>query len=143
MNWGNKILALYLVFVAGIVLMVVKSSSQKTDLVTNDYYEKELKYQDKIDEMGRVTALTAPVKFDIKAGVMRIEFPADFAGKKLDGEVVLYYPADEKKDFKKSFSLIDNMLKVDIPAANRGLHQIQLSWSDGKATYYFEKKIFI
>ena len=61
MNWGYKILFVYIAFVAGILAMVFGSSSQKVDLVTPDYYAKELKYQDKIDELGRVAALSAPV----------------------------------------------------------------------------------
>ena len=40
---------LYAVFVAGIVFLVVKASSQKFDLVTKDYYEQELQYQNVID----------------------------------------------------------------------------------------------
>ena len=50
MNWGYKILMVYVIFIAGILLLVFKSSSQNQDLVTEDYYEQELKYQQKIDE---------------------------------------------------------------------------------------------
>ena len=56
MNWGYKILLVYLIFILGILFMVFKSSTQKTDLVTTDYYAKELKYQEKIDEMKQVVA---------------------------------------------------------------------------------------
>ena len=49
MNWGYKILFVYIAFIAGILLMVFKSSTQKRDLVTADYYAKELKYQERID----------------------------------------------------------------------------------------------
>ena len=45
MNWGYKIILVYVLFVAGIVFLVVRSSMENTDLVTSDYYEKELKYQ--------------------------------------------------------------------------------------------------
>jgi len=90
MNWGTKILIVYVVFIAGILLMVFKSSIQKTDLVTTDYYAKELKYQEKIDEMNRVSALSAPLEYVIKDNLLIIQFPKDFAGKKLVGEAVLY-----------------------------------------------------
>ena len=50
MNWGYKIMIVYLVFVAGIAVMVYNSAMQNIDLVTPDYYAKELKYQEKIDE---------------------------------------------------------------------------------------------
>jgi hypothetical protein len=143
MNWGTKILIVYVVFISGILLMVFKSSTQKTDLVTTDYYAKELKYQEKIDEMNRVSALSAPVEYVIKDNSIIIQFPKDFAGKKLVGEAVLYCPSDENKDIKKSFSVQDGLLQLDIPAANNGLYELHLSWQDGEVTYYFEKKIFI
>ena len=61
MNWGYKILLVYVVFVAGIMFLVFKSSSQKMDLVTTDYYAKELKYQQKIDAMNKVQKLSDTV----------------------------------------------------------------------------------
>ena len=143
MNWGTKILIVYVVFISGILFMVFKSSTQKTDLVTTDYYAKELKYQDKINEMNRVQALSAPVEFVIKDNALIIQFPKDFAGKKLTGEAVLYCPSDENKDLKNNFSVQDEPVKIIIPATNKGLHELHLSWQDGGVTYYFEKKIFI
>lgn len=143
MNWGKKILIVYVVFVLGIVFMVYKSSTQNADLVTTDYYAKELKYQEKIDEGKRVSALSAPVEYSIKENALTIKFPKDFAGKQLAGEAVLYCPSNEKKDFKKSFTLKDEPLQMDIPAGSKGLYELHLSWQDGGVTYYFEKKIFI
>ena len=143
MNWGKKILLVYVTFVLGILFMVYKSSSQKTDLVTTDYYAKELKYQDKIDEMGRVSSLSAPVVFEVKDNELIIQFPKDFAGRQLTGEAVLYCPSDENKDLKKDFSVMDQPLKIELPSTTKGLHELHLSWKQGNVTYYFEKKIFI
>ena len=143
MNWGTKIFIVFAVFVSGILLMVFKSSIQKTDLVTTDYYAKELKYQDKIDEMSRVAALSAPVQYVIRDNSLTIQFPKDFAGKKLIGEAVLYCPSDENKDIRQHFSVQDELLQINIPAVNRGLYELHLSWQDEGVSYYFEKKIFI
>jgi hypothetical protein len=143
MNWGTKILIVYVVFISGILFMVFKSSTQNTDLVTTDYYAKELKYQDKIDEMNRTGALSAPVEYVIRDNILFIHFPKDFAGKILIGEAVLYCPSDENKDIKKNFSVQDESLQLAIPASGSGLYELHLSWQDGSVTYYFEKKIFI
>ena len=143
MNWGTKIFIVFVVFISGMLLMVFKSSTQKIDLVTTDYYAKELKYQQKIDEMNRVEALSAPVKYVIKDNILFIYFPKDFSGKKLVGEAVLYCPSDEKKDIKKNFSVQDESLQMVIPATVSGLFELHLSWQDAGVTYYFEKKIVI
>ncbi len=143
MNWGYKILIVYIVFVLGILFMVFKSSVQKVDLVTTDYYAKELKYQQKIDEANRVNALSAPVKYEVKDNELIILFPKDFIGKILVGEAVLYCPSDENKDVKHNFSVQDSPVVMPIPAVKKGMYELHLSWQDGTVTYYFEKKIFI
>jgi hypothetical protein len=143
MNWGTKILIIYIVFVMGIVFMVFKSSVQNTDLVTTDYYAKELRYQEKIDEAGRTAALSAPLEYSIKDNALTIVFPKDFAGKQIAGEAVLYCPSDEKKDLKKNFSVKDEPLQMEIPSGSTGLYELHISWQDGGVTYYFEKKIVI
>lgn len=143
MNWGTKILVVYIAFVLGIVFMVFKSSSQKTDLVTKDYYAQELKYQEKIDESKRVAALSAPVTCNMRDRALIISFPKDFAGKTLAGEAVLYCPSDEKKDIKKSFSVVNDVVQIAIPAGSNGLYELHITWQENGTGYYFEKKIFI
>ena len=143
MNWGHKILFVYLAFVGGIVWMVIKSSSQKMDLVTTDYYAKELKYQDKIDEAKRTSALSKAIECNVVNEQLRIKFPNDFAGKEIKGNVALYCPSDEDKDFSQPFSLTGDQLNITLPKKNKGSNEVHISWVvDGK-NYYFEKKIFI
>ena len=143
MNWGYKILIVYAVFVIGIMFLVFKSSSQKMDLVTTDYYAKELKYQQKIDETNRVNALSAPVTCEIKSNELFILFPKDFSGKKIKGEVILYCPSDEDKDARQNFNILDTSLIVSIPSIKINEYELHLSWQVDGMSYYFERKIFI
>ena len=46
-------MAIYLVFVALIVMMVFKSCGQNMDLETKNYYAEELQYQTKIDALKK------------------------------------------------------------------------------------------
>ncbi|MGL6269890.1 MAG: FixH family protein, partial [Chitinophagaceae bacterium] len=64
-NWGYKIAVFYLVFIAGIMFLVIKSSRQQMDLVTTDYYAQELKYQDKIDQSKRADGLSEPIRHEV------------------------------------------------------------------------------
>jgi hypothetical protein len=143
MNWGYKILIVYAVFVSGILFLVVKSSSQKMDLVTTDYYAKELKYQQKIDEVNRVSALSAPVTCEIKNNELTILFPKDFSGKKIKGEAILYCPSDEDKDGTQNFDIINTPLIVSIPSIKINEYELHLSWQVDGIGYYFETKINI
>ena len=143
MNWGYKICIVYAVFVAGIMFMVLKSSDQKMDLVTTDYYEKELKYQDKIDETNRVCALSADLKYEIQKEQIIIYFPKDFTGKKITGKIELYCPSDEDKDLSQDFSVKDAAAVLKISTINKGKNELHISWQADGLKYYTEMKIFI
>jgi len=143
MNWGYKILIVYLVFVAGIAVMVYKSTTQKIDLVTTDYYAKELKYQDRIDAVKRTGALTSKVTYEVKDQTITLLLPAEFESKEASGTVMLYYPADNSKDVNKDFTTGNRSITIKIPATASGSYQLQLNWvADGHA-YYFEENLFL
>jgi hypothetical protein len=143
MNWGYKIVLVYGIFVAGILFMVFKSSSQKMDLVTADYYAKELKYQEKIDESGRTNALSEPLRYQVKDNLLQVHFPKDFAGKKIAGTAELYCPSNEERDVKKEFAIQDAALEISISAMNRGQYELHITWQVEGVNYYFEQKIFL
>lgn len=143
MNWGHKIIVVYAVFVAGMLFLAFKSSRQNTDLVSEDYYAKELVYQQKIDEVKRTTALSAPVQITLVNKEVSIQFPKDFATKKITGEVSLYCPSDEKKDRTQPFTVTDAAVNMVLPGNYHGLHYVKLSWTAEGITYYYEQKIFI
>jgi hypothetical protein len=143
LNWGHKILGFYLVFVAGIVYMVVRSSQQKVDLVTADYYGEEIRYQDRIDESGRASSLSAPIQYSIAQGLLTITFPKEFEGKSITGEVLVYCPSDDNKDIHRNIEVTGNTMKVTLPEVNKGAHILKVKWKAEGIAYYFEENIFI
>lgn len=143
MNWGYKILVVYLAFIAGILFLVFMSSNQKIDLVTTNYYDKELKYQQTIDATNRGNSLSEPVKYIVKDNNFIVQFPKDFEGKKLSGQVMLYCPSDEDKDILHNFSVNDSLVAVPIPPASNKHYELHLSWQADGINYYFEEKVVI
>jgi nitrogen fixation protein FixH len=142
-NWGYKIAAVYLIFVAGILYLVVQSSRQEVDLVTPDYYAQELRYQEKIDQRKRAAGLSEPVRYSLEPGAIRIRFPKEFAGKDITGDVLLYYPADSRKDVNAAILAEGNVMTLAIPEKRSGMHVLQVSWTSGGQSYYFEENLFI
>jgi hypothetical protein len=143
MNWGYKILSIYAIFIVGIMFMVFKSSSQNQDLVTSDYYEQELKYQDRIDDTQRANALSADVKYAIQNHELNIILPSEMKNTKIDAEVLLYCTADQTKDIRKSFSTENGAISFAVPASNKGLHELQLTWKANGTSYFYKHKIMI
>ena len=142
-NWGYKIAAVYLVFVAGIMYLVVQSSKHDVDLVTQDYYAEEIRYQEKIDQRTRAEALSEPVRFTLSDQSIHIRFPRESAGKEITGEVLLYFPADSKQDVRSAIQTSSNDMVLQIPGERRGMHILQVKWTVEGQTYYFEENLFI
>jgi hypothetical protein len=142
-NWGYKIAAVYLVFVAGMMYLVVQSSRQQVDLVTPDYYAQELKYQDRIDESQRADALSEQLQYSIDNNVLSIKFPSEFMGKPITGTVLLYCPANKENDISRSITVSDGRMNFTLPEKNKGAHELQVSWEVDGVKYYFGKSVFI
>lgn len=131
----------YITFAAGIVFLVFKASNQKFDLVTKDYYEQELRYQAVIDQSANTAKLSAPVTIQKTNSELQIGFPAEMNGKKKAIDFYLYYPADAKKDFRKTIEISQNEFAQPLPAAMKGQYELKLSWEVDGVKYYYEKKL--
>ena len=51
MNWGNKIILAFTLFVIFLGVLVYRSVNNNVQLVAPDYYEQELTYQHEIDKL--------------------------------------------------------------------------------------------
>lgn len=143
MNWGYKILTVYIIFIAGILFLVFKSSTQNQDLVTKDYYEQELKYQQVIDDTERANALSSEVKFELKKDEIAISLPKEMTGKKISAHILLYCTADKSKDIISDQVTETGMMHLSLPSKNKGLHELKINWQADGSSYYFEEKIMI
>ncbi len=143
MNWGKKILFIYLAFVAGIVFLVIKAMNQNQDLVTNEYYEQELKYQQRIDESNRTDSITNPVDVHYKKDSLNVVFSDFFSGNDIKGDVLIYCPDDEKKDVKQEFVLAKGVVSFAVPYHSVGFRHIKIYWSADGKSYYKEQDLFI
>jgi len=142
LSWGYKIMFVYIAFVVGMGVLVLKASNQKFDLVTKDYYDQELKYQQVIEQAANSSRLSAPVIIERNEGELRINFPGEMTNKKKLVDFYLYYAADAKKDFRKSFELNENESTQALPVGMKGMYELKLSWEAEGVKYYFEQKLF-
>jgi hypothetical protein len=142
-NWGYKIVLVYCVFVAGIMYLVVQSSRQQMDLVTDDYYAQEIKYQEKIDQSKRASALSEPIRFQLTEVGIEVNFPKEFDGKNIIGNALLYYPANEKKDVLASINTSQGKILIPIPDKRSGMHILKINCEVEGVSYYFEETVFL
>ena len=63
-NWGWGIFLTIVIFMGIIVAIVASMMNREVDLVTDRYYDKEIKFQQQIDKEKRTAALNENIKID-------------------------------------------------------------------------------
>ena len=143
MNWGYKILLVYLAFIVGILILVYKSSSEKVDLVTENYYQQELKYEQKIDQAERAQSLSSPLRYEVNKNEISIFFPEEMKDKNISTEILLYYPADESKDSVYNLETSSGKLTIVLPEKDKGMYELKMDWKVDTTKYYSEHNVLI
>ncbi len=139
MDWGKGILLTIIAFVAFIMTLVVISVRQDDiHLVTENYYEKELKYQDQIDRETSAAGLDREVLvFDAVSKSMVLDLPV---GAK--GDLKLFRPSDERLDQELSLDILqEGKTTVPLEKLKAGYWKVQLTWTENGVDFYQEKKI--
>ncbi|MBI5372712.1 MAG: FixH family protein [Sphingobacteriales bacterium] len=140
MNWGNRLLLVFIVFGIGMCYLVYRSMSTHFDLVESDYYKQELRYQDVIDEHRQANALSSPVTLEQKEGVLQLQLPDEMKNKTITGEVYFYCAYDSKKDKKIALKPdTGGMQSFSAGAVAPGNYTVKIKWSAGEKSYYSEK----
>lgn len=144
LNWGKGIVIAIILFVSFIMFFVIKMTTSVEydhDLVTEKYYEKELKYQEKIDASQNAKDLGEKIAFERTADGLIITFPKQLQGKNLEGKVFLYRPSDKQLDFEVPLSKVQNYLLVPDNRLLDGRWNISIELKHEKKDYFFKEEI--
>ncbi|MCX6297123.1 MAG: FixH family protein [Bacteroidetes bacterium] len=143
-SWGTKIAILYIGFVLLIGTMVTMSVYQKIDVVSDDYYQKELVFQKQIDQTKNADALVEKISHVFTDKTLAIKFPSVFNGKKISGEIVFFRPSDALKDFTTEIQLdVNSQQQIQLNKFIKGMYKMQVSWKVDNIAYYTEEVIVI
>lgn len=133
-SWGYRIAALYIGFVLLILFMVVMAMRQKIELVTPDYYAKELKFQQEIDAMNNAGLLSVNLQVELQSNAVLISFPEEFKGKSIQGNALMFRPSDSSLDISFPIELNkEGKMILQSEKFKAGLYKLTVKWTaDGK-----------
>jgi FixH len=142
-NWGKKLIIVYSVFVLGMGFMVYQCTLQKTDMVTSNYYEKELKYQEVIDGLQNANNLTTAISV-VQADPLSITLTMPAEALQAKGSVEFYRPSDASKDFTTAL-LMDDVGQQFFERKKfiDGLYKVKVNWEKNGRQFYAEQSLFI
>lgn len=143
--WPYAVVAGLLLFMGYIVYFVFLAMRQDVDLVSKDYYEQEIAYQEQIDRVKRTQALgDVMLDYNVQDEKILLQMPATYKGKNLSGVIVFFRPSDDKLDKQLQMQLgRDQSQLIEVADLEPGLWKVRVSFSDGEEAYYTEKTIQI
>jgi hypothetical protein len=143
-NWGFGIALVIVIFAVGVGVLVYIAASQKVDLVADDYYDQELKHQDRIDESKRSSDLKEKIEVRAANSELKIIFPDSFLSRKITGSIMLYRPSDRKSDIMLPLVLDSaNTQTILTSSFQKGLWRTKIMWEYEKEKYYQEEVVII
>jgi nitrogen fixation protein FixH len=142
-GWGTRIALLYGGFVLVIATLVIGSFRQDFDLVSSDYYDQELRYQEVIDAGKNQADLSGAVALAEAKDKIVLTFPREFAGRTLAGTVTFYSPVDATWDRTFDISAADNQMTIPVGQLHKTAYNVRIKWSAGDKSYYQETAVSI
>ncbi len=143
MSWGYKVTIITFCFVCFMTCMVIAAFRQTFDLVTEDYYGKELKFQSQIDKQANHEHLKGSIVLEQDKESLNLIFPEEFMGQLITSEVLLFRPSDASKDVMLKLKTNGEVLHLSKKKLFAGLYQVQIDYKVAGKSYYFEKDIMI
>jgi nitrogen fixation protein FixH len=142
MNWGTKIAFLYLSFASMIGFMVYKSATQTVDLVAPNYYEQELKYQDKIDGINNLNETSKALLIAHETDKVTFSFLKEMGTPK--GKILFFKPDNARADFEEEININeDGKQLIFTKALSKGTYLVKVDWKIGDKKYFKEERINI
>ena len=143
MSWGNKIVIVFIVFAGLMLTLVYKSINTKSELVSNEYYKDELRYQDKINSQNNASKISG-VKIEQDAEAVIIHLPQEQKGLAISGDVFFYCITDELKDYHTTLQVDSTNRQIVMKKSlQKAAYNVKINWQQGKETFYFEEKLLI
>ena len=133
---------LFMGFIMFLVITMTTDDKYSHDLVTEEYYERDLYYQNEIDAETNYRSLgTAIVGKRTPAG-WELQFPASVKPNAAKGKVILYRPSNKKLDSELPLAL-DSEGKMLIPDTQlvEGIWRLLISWEQDDTPYLYKETI--
>lgn len=142
-NWGTSIVIAFALFISFILFFVVKSHQQqnKHDLVSEEYYKDELKYQDEIDQLQNVVDLDEQFSITKNGLGFEIIFPSQFSNDNIDGIITMTRPSNKVLDFEQKIVLENQKIILPKEKLIAGNWKLRIEFTSENVPYLVKKSL--
>lgn len=141
LSWGHGVVIALGSFIAFILylILIFPMGKQNAEMISSNYYEEELVYQDVIDAKKRAMDLEVhPVYSQDKNGI-KLHFPTERKVDKKEIDFVLFRTDDSTLDLKK-VEILDGTNSLLIPARVLvpGSYTLKTKWKENNQLYQID-----
>ncbi|GGG20244.1 cytochrome Cbb3 oxidase maturation protein CcoH [Dokdonia pacifica] len=143
-NWGKSLVVGMIAFMSFILYMVITMSTDKKyshDLVTEEYYAKEMAYQTEIDAETNTNTLKEKIRGKKTTAGWLLSFPSELDPAKITGNVFLYRPSNQQLDFDFPLVLSGSNLLIPDKHLIGGRWNITIEFEYDNTSYLYKKPI--
>jgi nitrogen fixation protein FixH len=142
--WPMGIVTAFFLLFCGIAAVLVIAATHRDALVSDNYYENELKFQNQIDAASRAQKAGAKIRYDFAAGKIILTLPVEQAGQNVGGKIMFYRANAPELDRERLLKIKpDGTQTLDISGLVAGPWRIRVYWNAGGQDYFLEMKIII
>ena len=142
LHWGWSILLVYITFMLIFLFYFWRSFKEleSNELVTEDYYNKELVYGNVIAKKQHADTMRVAVQIIDTGKGLKIQFP-DYV-LPVEGKIEFYKPDNSKLDREIPIQLDENGTQIIEPSQLiPGRWNVSIDWQSHKVPYLIEKKM--
>ncbi|WP_312767125.1 FixH family protein [Epilithonimonas sp.] len=143
LNWGHGLmiaLGCFILFIL-FLIFIFPMGKQNAEMISNNYYEEELHYQDIIDAKENAAKLEKVPVYNATSEGMLISFPETIKVDENKVNFVLFRTDDSNLDVRKEVGLQHNVFLIPKKVISKGSYTLKLKWTENKKPYQVDYDI--
>lgn len=143
LNWGHGLmiaLGSFIIFIL-FLIFIFPMGKQNAEMISNNYYEEELQYQDIIDAKNNAAKLEKTPTYKATSEGILISFPETIKVDEDKVNFILFRTEDSNLDVKKEVILQHNLFLIPAKVISKGSYTLKLKWKADKKPYQVDYDI--
>lgn len=141
MNWGKGITLFIICFIATMLGMVYIAFKQSNEMIEDNYYDREVKYQKIIDAKSNLRPLLNDFELKDTFQFIWLKLPLAAARKIENGELRMIKM--DRADADQTIPIEQPETHIDKSKFQKGIYHIKLSWTSENIPYFYETDLAI
>ncbi len=144
MNWGHKIAIVIVIFLVGMLSMVYFALQQTNEMIDDQYYQKEMAYQQVIDAQQNLQDISDDNLVSQTMYEMVFTLPTGTYEKLEKGNIELIRNDSKSKDVQ--LAIVPNGSNRRVIAKStlsKGIYKARIRWTSDKKEFYKEESVYV